>query len=198
MLGVRNWPATAYHPDTQALYIPMSHLSCTGGTFSEVEKKSGVGGYVPIPGFKGAASRPHPASPDHIGGMVAMDIDSGKLLWKHSTRMSMTAAALTTAGGLVITGDAERHLYVHDAENGKHSVPNAPGGSSQGFSGDLCGRRQTVSGDPDEFELPGRPKLVRRREHDIGVCAAGTFGAVSPQTLLIEPTDLFNLVVWGM
>ena len=118
MLGVRNWPATAYHPDTQALYIPMSHLSCTGGTFSEVEKKSGVGGYVPIPGFKGAASRPHPASPDHIGGMVAMDIDSGKLLWKHSTRMSMTAAALTTAGGLVITGDAERHLYVHDAENG--------------------------------------------------------------------------------
>ena len=29
-LGVRNWRATAYHPDTQALYIPI-HPSCVKG-----------------------------------------------------------------------------------------------------------------------------------------------------------------------
>ena len=31
----------------------------------------------------------------------------------------MTAAALTTAGGLVITGDAERHLYVFHVGTGQ-------------------------------------------------------------------------------
>lgn len=119
MLGVRNWPATAYHPDTQALYIPMTHLTCTGGTFTAVDKQEGVGGYVPIPGFKGAASRPHPASPDHVGGLAAIDIESGSTLWKHSTRLPMTAAALTTAGGLVISGDAERRLYVFHVGTGQ-------------------------------------------------------------------------------
>jgi alcohol dehydrogenase (cytochrome c) len=41
----------------------------------------------------------------------------------------MTAAALTTAGGLAIVGDADRYLYVHDAVSGnilfKMRLPNA-------------------------------------------------------------------------
>ena len=119
MVGVRNWRATAYHPDTHALYIPMTELSCIRGVFSEVEKKEGVGGYRPIPGYKALGSRPHPGSPNHRGGFTAMDIRNGKILWKHPTKLSMTAAALTTAGGLAIVGDADRYLYVHDAASGK-------------------------------------------------------------------------------
>jgi alcohol dehydrogenase (cytochrome c) len=119
MVGVRNWRATAYHPDTHALYIPMTDLSCVRGVLGDVEKKEGVGGYSPIPGYKSLGSRPHPGSPKHRGGFTAMDIRNGNVLWKHPTRLPMTAAALTTAGGLAIVGDADRYLYVHDATSGK-------------------------------------------------------------------------------
>ena len=47
-----------------------------------------------------------------------MDIRNGKVIWKHPTKLSMTAAALTTAGGLVIVGDADRYLYVHEVATG--------------------------------------------------------------------------------
>ena len=35
-LGIRNWRATAYHPETQALYIPI-HPTCVTGMFTELE-----------------------------------------------------------------------------------------------------------------------------------------------------------------
>jgi hypothetical protein len=78
--------------------------------YNRVEKKEGVGGYSPIPGYKSLGSRPQPGSPNHRGGLAAMDIRNGKVIWKDPTKLSMTAAALTTAGGLVVVGDAERYL----------------------------------------------------------------------------------------
>ena len=36
-LGIRNWYASAYHPETQALYIPI-HPTCEKGMFTEIEK----------------------------------------------------------------------------------------------------------------------------------------------------------------
>jgi alcohol dehydrogenase (cytochrome c) len=48
-----------------------------------------------------------------------MEIRSGRILWRHPTTTSMTSAALTTGGGLVLVGDASRYLYVHDVTTGK-------------------------------------------------------------------------------
>ena len=47
-----------------------------------------------------------------------MDIDTGEVRWRHSTRLRSLAAALTTAGGLVVTADGDRHFYIMDAETG--------------------------------------------------------------------------------
>ena len=47
-----------------------------------------------------------------------MDIDTGEVRWRHSTRLRSLAAALTTAGGLVVTADGDRYLYVMDVETG--------------------------------------------------------------------------------
>ena len=38
--------------------------------------------------------------------------------WRHSTRLRSLAAALTTAGGLVVTADGDRYLYINDVETG--------------------------------------------------------------------------------
>jgi alcohol dehydrogenase (cytochrome c) len=47
-----------------------------------------------------------------------MDINSGEILWRHSTRTATRSAALTTGGGLVVSADMDRHMYFHDATTG--------------------------------------------------------------------------------
>ena len=122
-LGVRNWRATANHPETQALYIPI-HPSCVKGVFNEVERREhtpGVHYFYRDPastGWISSGGSPHPKSPDHLGHLIAMDIKSGKILWQHSMRTRPTAAALTTAGGLVVGADLQRYMYIHDVATG--------------------------------------------------------------------------------
>ena len=121
--GIRNWRASAYHPGTGMLYIPI-HPTCVRGTFSEVAREPHPTGdfyYYGNPrwtGWQSAGRLPHPKSPDHDGHLVAMDIDTGEVRWRHSTRLRSLAAALTTAGGLVVTADGDRYLYIMDVETG--------------------------------------------------------------------------------
>jgi hypothetical protein len=91
MHGVKNWRAMAYHPATQALYVPML-LSCQKAIHREIERKEGGGGY----GVPSSTLYMHPKSPDHAGQFLAMDIKTGAILWRRQTRLPMTSAALTT------------------------------------------------------------------------------------------------------
>ena len=58
-------------------------------------------------------------SPDHAGQLVTMDVGTGEVLWRHKTPTRPLTAALTTGGGLVVSGDTERYLYLHDVETGR-------------------------------------------------------------------------------
>jgi alcohol dehydrogenase (cytochrome c) len=116
--NVRNWPAMAYHPETQALYVPASGLSCGTSVYSLMEMVEGGGGRWY--GEKTLSRRPNPLNPFPGGGQfLAMDIKSGRVLWRHETKRSSASAALTTGGGLAIIGDGDRYLYVDDATTGK-------------------------------------------------------------------------------
>ena len=121
-IGVRNWRATAYHPETQALYIPV-HPSCTETVFGEVATEN-IGNfyYYRDPKYTGSRTLggfPHPASPQYRGHLIAMNIKTGQILWRHSMRSSAGAAALTTAGGLVVTADSEGYVFIDDVATGK-------------------------------------------------------------------------------
>ena len=131
LLGIRNWRASAYHPATQALYIPI-HPTCVTGMFTELEQEVG-NNYYANRGWLQRGSTPHPASPDHRGHLVAMDINSGDLLWRHSMATRPGSAALTTGGGLVVGADTDRYLYVHDAANGDVLFQTRLPASVQGF-----------------------------------------------------------------
>jgi len=127
--GFKSLRAMAYHPETQAFYIPLN-LHCEKGTFTDTVKRVEGGG-----GSGGVRRRnlPHPASPDGIGELLAMHAKTGKVLWRHRTRTPPNTAALTTAGGLVIVGDWDRYLYVHDAVTGKILFQTRLPSSVQGF-----------------------------------------------------------------
>ena len=129
--GIRNWRATAYHPETQALYIPV-HPTCVTGMFTELEKTPGVN-YYANSGWLSRGSTVHPASPDHRGHLIAMDIKSGEILWRHSMRTRPRAATLTTGGGLVVSSDSDGNLYIHDVATGDILFHTRLPSSVQGF-----------------------------------------------------------------
>jgi alcohol dehydrogenase (cytochrome c) len=126
--GMKNWRAMAYHPDTQAFYVPM-FLNCESASFPEVERKEGGGGNGRLSGAKQSV---HPASQEKTGQFLALDV-AGRVLWKHQTRAPMASAALTTAGGLAIVGDADRYLYIHDARTGEVLYQTRLPSAVQGF-----------------------------------------------------------------
>ena len=129
--GVRNWRASAYHPETQALYIPI-HPTCVRGMFTELEQVDG-NDYYADRGWFSRGSRVHPDSGEHAGHLIAMDIDSGEIIWRHSMATRPGAAALTTAGGLVVGADTDRNLFIHDVETGEVLFHTRLPGSVQGF-----------------------------------------------------------------
>ena len=112
--GFKSWRSMAYHPDTQAFYVPLL-VSCERTTFGPGPELVEGGGGV---GLSRRVHLMHPDRPDGVGELVAIDVD-GNVLWRHRTRTAMDSAVLTTGGGLVVAGDWDRNLYVHDARSGE-------------------------------------------------------------------------------
>ena len=126
--GLKSWRAMAYSPDTSAMYIPLS-LSCGVFTFGPTERELGGGGLGPYR----RVDLHHPESGGNLGELLALDIPSGKVKWRHRTRAAVNTAALTTAGGLVFIGDWNRTMSALDAENGDVLWQVRLATSNQGF-----------------------------------------------------------------
>jgi alcohol dehydrogenase (cytochrome c) len=127
--GFKSWRAMAFSPQTNVLYIPLS-LTCEKATFGALADKSlGGGGVGPVQ----RKDYKHPQSGGSLGEFLAMDIHSGKVLWRHRTSSPSNTAALSTAGGLVFGGDWDRHMYAYDAFSGKILWQTRLPTSAQGF-----------------------------------------------------------------
>jgi alcohol dehydrogenase (cytochrome c) len=126
--GFKSWRAMAYSPQTSALYIPIN-LSCEKATFGQTEKVIGRGGTGPVR----RRDYKHPDSGGLLGEFQALDIKTGKTLWRHRTPSPSNTAALATAGGLVFGGDWDRHMYAYDAATGKILWQTRLPTSAQGF-----------------------------------------------------------------
>jgi alcohol dehydrogenase (cytochrome c) len=127
--GFKSWRAMSYSPQTNALYIPLT-LNCEKATFSALANKElGGGGTGPV---KRSDYR-HPSSGGYLGEFLAMDIRSGKVLWRQRTPSPSNTAALSTAGGVAFGGDWDRHMYAYDAASGKVLWQTRLPTSAQGF-----------------------------------------------------------------
>lgn len=119
MGGVRNWQASAYHPATKTLYIPI-HPGCETAQYGEV-KEENIGpfffyGNPPYNGVTHLGNSGYPGIEER-GQLVAMRID-GTIAWRHILPSGGAPSSLTLGGGLVVTADADRYLYVDDAVDG--------------------------------------------------------------------------------
>jgi alcohol dehydrogenase (cytochrome c) len=112
--GFRSWRAMAFSPETRAVYVPMA-INCDDGiVYTEVEMLEGGGGN----GRSETNRIFHPDDPEHTGRFVALNVDTGDVLWEHPLRTTANTAMLTTAGGLVFGGDWDRNLFAFDEATG--------------------------------------------------------------------------------
>jgi alcohol dehydrogenase (cytochrome c) len=107
--GGKEWNAMAYSPLTRLVYVPVIENCATFSNYGVEAKKKGL-----PPGPSGFRYLPNQA----YGKVMAIRADTGEMAWEVRTRTPMGAGMLTTAGGLVFTGEAEGNFIAYDAGNG--------------------------------------------------------------------------------
>jgi alcohol dehydrogenase (cytochrome c) len=109
MNGGKNWPAGAYSPKTNTMYMPMQNQCMTARTQSDQRDPSLVYGLE--------QTQQLTPGTNNQGVIFAVSAATGKTLWRHEQRagvMSMVA----TGGGLVFGGDVAGKFTAYDDETG--------------------------------------------------------------------------------
>ena len=116
--GGKDWPPSAYSPQTGYLYIPANENLCSALTGEPVKYVPGqlyMG--VPIPKME---VFPTPEAKDHIGELQAWDLAAGKKVWTTTFKSHNWGPVLATGGGLVFSGGTnDRNFRAFDARTGK-------------------------------------------------------------------------------
>ena len=112
-VGTRNLNSPSYSPETGLYYVGINN-SCMDVTFVSEE-------YRPGRLYSGIAARVK-AVPDYdyVGEFVAFNPLTGQRAWERRFPggAAMSAAALSTAGGIVFGGTSDRRFFALDADDG--------------------------------------------------------------------------------
>jgi len=105
--GLRNWNATSYDTEHSLLFVPILDTCMT----------------LTIDGSKAQQTEwtvvPRPDSDHQYGGLMALDLRSGKPLWTVRHRADPASAVLATQSGLVFAGTRDRWFRARDSRTGK-------------------------------------------------------------------------------
>ncbi|MDN5873269.1 MAG: methanol/ethanol family PQQ-dependent dehydrogenase [Sinobacteraceae bacterium] len=112
-LGGKNWWPISVSPETHMAYVPAMH-TCMTIEGTTVSYKAGL----PFLGEKFNVMH-DPKFKKYWGDVIAIDLNTGKKVWNHSTKLPWNDGMLSTAGGLVISGGVDGHVYAWDAKTGK-------------------------------------------------------------------------------
>lgn len=112
--GSRGWPATAYSPKTQMLYLPLTEF-CAHTTPVPLDA-----GQTYTGGGRAVYQRgPVPNSDGNFGRLDAVRLDDHSQAWSDRRRAPSSSAALPTAGGVVFAGSLDRYFGAYDDTTGK-------------------------------------------------------------------------------
>jgi alcohol dehydrogenase (cytochrome c) len=144
--GASNWMSPTYDPATGLLYV-VTLEQCDIYSSSPKPPK-------PSSGFRGTGGEQIPAEPGQMY-LRALEATSGALRWEHKMPgpAVMWAGTVSTAGGLVFTGDDGGNLVALDSQTGKDLWHFNMG--------------QTLYASPITFQIDGRQYVTIAAETDI-------------------------------
>ena len=116
--GGKNWPAGTFNPTTNVMFYPLQNTCMNATTTVDTRDPKAVYG-LQMP-LIAAPSSDKPGAPptDKIGSVWAISAETGKTLWKYETRAGMLSL-VSTAGGLIMGGDANGVFRAWDDRSGK-------------------------------------------------------------------------------
>ncbi|MBI3475848.1 MAG: PQQ-dependent dehydrogenase, methanol/ethanol family [Acidobacteria bacterium] len=110
-LGSTNWMSPSFNPDTSLFYVT-AREQCD--VFSTAPQPYEAGH-----AYYGSAYFPSDKAEPYLGALRALDPTTGKMKWEFRHVSPTWSGVLSTAGGLVFTGDAEGNFIALDAADGK-------------------------------------------------------------------------------
>ena len=110
MNGGKNWPAGAYSPRTNAIYMPMQNLCMTAKTQT----------YERDPTLVYGLEQQQELAPgkDKMGSVWAISVETGETLWQRDQPAGVLSM-VATGGGLVFGGDAAGVFKAYDDTTGQ-------------------------------------------------------------------------------
>jgi len=151
--GGRDWPFSAYSPETNMLYVQLQNL-CTDYRVRDTNIPSKPNDQYNTIGKPMIAD-----GSTNIGRLDAISVETGKTLWSWETAASNYSPVLATAGGVLFNGAMDRYFRAFDQQTGKVLWQTRLGSQ--------------VFGTPVTFR-------VGKRQY-IAVAAGGGYNTVSPQ-----------------
>src|SRR5438034_7030991 len=108
--GGKNWPAGAYSPLTNTMYMPMQNMCMTATTTTDQRDPSKVYGLTMAYSLAPGATK--------VGAVWAISAETGQTLWKHEERAG-AMSLVATGGGLIFGGDVNGRFRAYDDQTGK-------------------------------------------------------------------------------
>ncbi len=154
--GAANWMSPSYNPQA-GLYYVVTLEQCDIYTSSAKQA-------VPSSGFRGTGGEQIPAEPGQFY-LRALDVLTGQMRWEYKMTgpATMWAGTVSTAGGVVFSGDDDGNLIALDSQTGKHLW--------HFFTG------HTLLASPITFEAEGKQYVTIAAETDMI-----TFGLFDPMS----------------
>jgi PQQ-dependent dehydrogenase (methanol/ethanol family) len=108
--GGKNWPAGAFNPDTNVMFMPLQNMCMNATTTTDKRDPQRVYG-LSMPGVIAPGT-------DKVGTIYAVSAETGRTVWKYEQRAGMLPL-VATRGGLVLGGDANGRFRAFDDRTGK-------------------------------------------------------------------------------
>jgi alcohol dehydrogenase (cytochrome c) len=109
--GATNWMSPTYDPQTKLFYVTAREQCDIFSTAPQAFEKGHA--------YYGSAYFPNDDAAPFWGALRALDPRSGEMKWEWKHASPTWAGVLSTAGGLVFSGDAEGNFMAFEAASGK-------------------------------------------------------------------------------
>jgi alcohol dehydrogenase (cytochrome c) len=111
--GGKNWPAGAYSPLNNALFMPVQNTCAVEAPTANTISSPPASAYMIR-----SQQQQLPPGADSVGTIHAVSVETGKTLWKFNSR-SGVLPLMATGGRLVFGGDVNGNFRAFDQDTGK-------------------------------------------------------------------------------